>query len=154
MLSLDMAIEEPGRLAVEQRGHEAWFLRLPRSRVDHMVERVVQHAGGVIRDATRAEGELAFKLGQGGIGEEEGRRGDLRLEHRVTEHALQLRSLDGQRGRERDRPVAHEDDTDRAVRYGRREVEFALLEVELDDVAPQHQIPNRRDALALERDLL
>src|SRR5438552_10508945 len=31
-------------------------------------------------------------------------------------------------GGERDRPVAHEDDTDRAVRYGRREVEFALLE--------------------------
>src|SRR5207253_814169 len=67
---LDMGVEAPGRVAVQQGGDEG---RLCGSRPVHeVIDRVAKHVCTGARRGTRAEAELALELGQRRVGEDKG----------------------------------------------------------------------------------
>ncbi len=146
-LPLDVRIEEPVRVAVQeglhQRGlHDSTAVHQP-------VDDVAEDAGTLVRGGARAEGELPLELGEGGVGEDEGGRRDPCIHNGIFEQALQLQPFDGERWRDRDGAPSHEHRADRAARDRRRQEEVAVLEVEHDGVASQREIPNGRDPLEL-----
>ncbi len=146
VLTLDVRIEEPVRIAVQQRLHQRGLLDL--MAVDQVVDGVAQDAGTLAHNGLRAEGELPLDLGQGGVGENERHRRDRRIHRGILEQALQLHPFDGERRRHRDGATSYERRSDRATSHWRREKEIPVLEVERDDVASQRQVPHRRDPIA------
>ena len=135
MHALDVGVEEPVGLAVQQCRHQSG-LHHPTA-IHQVFDGVSENAGRLARDGARegSELELSLELRQRGIGEHEGGRRDLCLHGGVPKEAQQLHAFDRERRRERDGAASHERRADRAARDGRREDEHPVFQVECDDVA-------------------